>query len=385
MHNILSPNMTANMAAGIYDIRKPHATKNTLALLNNISKEKFEFHEDAHFSARSGLTLISKETGFGAIGHGIGGFKNDLVIITRGTKISHDFLTDADCGFSIKNSSTNKAVHAGFNKTFHSMLPDISKSIKNSQVKRVHCIGHSLGGALATLIAEWIVTETRAKANIYTFGSPRVGLAPFARNLKAHNKISHIFRATNSGDPIALIPLWPFVHTPDNGIEYRVSSGNFLWMSHHYMDSYIDAIGSASSWEQIKRTSSYIPDSACEQMLNTPNGKNISFSSRSLEKITATLLYLLRKSGLIAGAGIQSTIGLCSTMYDAIAWNLSNLADKSPEMKTQVSNFLSHMMTFIRTPVTGTATTTVQAIRAIFNRMIAVLNYLARNTLAQLF
>ena len=385
MHNILSPRITAKMAAQIYDVRIQGKTNGTLSLLNKTVKGKFEFRENSHFSARTGLTIISKETGFGAIGHGIGSYKNDLVIITRGTKIGHDLLTDADFGFSLKNSSANKAVHAGFNKTFHSMLPEIGKAIKNSQAKRIHCIGHSLGGALATLIAEWVVTETRSKANIYTFGSPRVGLAPFAQNLNAHKKIEHIFRAVNSGDPIALVPLWPFVHAPDNGIEYRISSGNFLWMSHHYMASYTDIIGNTSSWEQIKRTTSFIPESTCEQMLNTPNGQNISFCSRSLEKITATLLYLLKKTGLVAGIGLQSGFGLGFTMYDAIAWNLSNLAGQSPEMKIQVTNFLSHMMTFLRLPVTGTITLTVQAIRAIFSRMIAVLNYLVRNTLGRLF
>jgi len=385
MTRILSPIDTATAARDIYNVRTNTKTSTAIDDLNNQFDNKFQFNEKSRFAGRSGLMVISRETGFGLIGQGINGYKNDAIIITRGTKIAHDFLTDADCGFSIKNSSTNKPVHAGFNKTFYSMLPEISAYLKKINVKNVHCVGHSLGGALATLIAEWVVTETSANANLYTFGSPRVGLAPFAKNLNAHNKIKHIFRATNSGDPITLVPLWPFVHTPDNGTEYRVSSGNFLWIPHHYMNSYIDAIGNASSWEKIRRTSSFIPDSTCEQMLNTPNGQNSSFCSRSLEKITATLLYLLRKTGLVAGIGFQSAIGLGSTMYDAIAWNLSNLAEKSPEMKTQVSNFLSHMMAFIRLPATGAATTTVQAIRAIFNRMIAVLNYLARNTLAQLF
>jgi len=385
MTRILSPIDTAVAARDIYKIRTHSTTGDTVSDLNDQFARKFQFNEDSRFTGRSGLMIISKDTGFGLIGKGINGYKNDTIIITRGTKIAHDLLTDADCGYSIKNSSANKSVHAGFNKTFYSMLPEISAYLKNNNVKNVHCVGHSLGGAIATLIAEWVVTETNANANLYTFGSPRVGLAPFAQNLNSHNKIKHIFRATNSGDPITLVPLWPFVHTPENGFEYRVSTGNTLGLSRHYMDSYVQSIGSATSWEKIKRTSSFIPDSTCEQMLNTPNGQSSSFCSRSLEKITATLLYLLKKAGLITGIGLQSIIGAASTMYDVITWNLSKLAKHSPKMQTQVSNFLSHMMAFIRIPITGAATTTVQAIRAIFNRMIAVLNYLARNTLAQLF
>jgi len=384
MAKILSPHDTAIAAEVVYKVQTTSGTHTTLATLNEQFKNSFNFEEKNQFTGRTGLMLISQETGFGLVGKGIQDFKNDAVIITRGTDTACDIITDFDCGFSIKNSSSNKAVHAGFNKTFNSMLPEIIKLLNNNQIRTVHCIGHSLGGALATLIAEWVATKTPAEANLYTFGSPRVGLTPFANNLNSLKKIKHIYRAVNSGDPIALIPLWPFVHTPNDGTEYRTSSGNFLSMKHHSMTTYIENIGGASKWKQIKRTSSYIPDSTCEQMLNTPNGHNISFSSRSLEKITATLLYLLRKTGLVAGIGAQSTIGLCSTMYDAIAWNLSNLAEKSPEMKTQVANFMSHMMAFIRIPVTGAATT-IQAIRAIFNRMIAVLNYLARNTLAQLF
>jgi len=385
MSRILSPKDSAQMADQVYNIRKASETDDALAVLNDKFENKFKFRSDSPFAARSGLPIISARSGFGVTGQGVNQFAGDAVIITRGTKTIPDLLTDANCGLSFRNSAANKAVHAGFNHTFHSMLPEICRFIKETRPRTVHCVGHSLGGALATLIAEWVATETNASANIYTFGSPRVGLASFAKNVSAHRKIKHVFRAINSGDPIAMVPVWPFVHTPDNGVEYRVSSGNFLRLKHHFMDNYIAAIGGASDWSQIKRVSSFTPDVHSEALLSTPSGRNTIFSSASLEKITAALLYLLRKAGFMVSFSIQNTVGFGTTLYDAIAWKLSNLAGKSPEMEGQVKNLMSHMMAFVGLPIAKTGETTVQAIRAVFNRMVAVLYYLARNTLGQLF
>ena len=48
-------------------------------------------------------------------------------------------------------------MHIGFNAIFKSMLPDIQAfMVQNSTALMVHCIGHSLGGAVATLAADWV-------------------------------------------------------------------------------------------------------------------------------------------------------------------------------------------------------------------------------------
>ena len=68
----------------------------------------------------------------------------------------------------------------GFGEAFLNIRSDleeeVSQAISNG-VDRVVCLGHSLGGALATLTAAWLRTMwNRAPQQVWciTFGSPRV-------------------------------------------------------------------------------------------------------------------------------------------------------------------------------------------------------------------
>ncbi|WP_350643813.1 hypothetical protein, partial [Psychrobacter sp. HY3-MNA-CIBAN-0198] len=44
----------------------------------------------------------------------------------------------------------------------------------------VHCVGHSLGGAVASLVADWAKRRFSSDVKLYTFGAPKVGLTNFA-------------------------------------------------------------------------------------------------------------------------------------------------------------------------------------------------------------
>ena len=90
----------------------------------------------------------------------------------------------------------------------------------------VHIVGHSLGGALATLSADWIKAEYSLPVKLYTFGSPRVGLDNFSR--AATSRIDKIYRCTHGADPVTKVPLWPFSHAPYNGQEIRLDNGQGL-------------------------------------------------------------------------------------------------------------------------------------------------------------
>lgn len=95
-------------------------------------------------------------------------------------------------------------VHAGFNKTFYSMKPALQEfvaaNIRDKITGCVHIVGHSLGGALATLSADWIKAEYSLPVKLYTFGSPRVGLDNFSR--AATSRIDKIYRCTHGADPV---------------------------------------------------------------------------------------------------------------------------------------------------------------------------------------
>jgi len=387
MTNILSPSQAAFAANSVYGIKNKLNSSATVKLLNQQFNDTYNFDTDARFTGKTGLPIVSAKSGFGIIGLSPEQHNKSMVIATRGTTNNLlDFLTDANCGLSFRNSRAKKAVHAGFNHTFNSMVSQINSFIDQHQPVNVHCVGHSLGGALATLIAEWLAIEKNVtNVNLYTFGSPRVGLTPFANNLSSMEKINNIFRATNSGDPIPLVPVWPFTHTPNDGTDYRVLAGTSLNPARHMMKQYLAGVGSIDDWSQIKRVSNYTPEIHIEQFLDSPNGQGASRSTGALEKIGDAILYLLRKSGLIISMSIQNSIGTGLTLYDAIAWKLSNLAGQSPDMKNQVTNLMSHIAVFVGLTLNKTRATAVETIRMLFNQMISLLYYMARSSIGRLF
>ena len=74
--------------------------------------------------------------------------------------------------------------HRGFLADWTSLsdviLPAVLKAKSDCPSCEVHCIGHSLGAAEATLLATLLKASYGIEPKLYTFGSPRVGNANFA-------------------------------------------------------------------------------------------------------------------------------------------------------------------------------------------------------------
>ncbi|KAI5082439.1 hypothetical protein GOP47_0002182 [Adiantum capillus-veneris] len=79
--------------------------------------------------------------------------------------------------------------------------------IKARQVQKVVCVGHSLGGGIATMCAMWCreIAFPHAHITCVTLGSPRVGNREFARyfNTRVANKS---YRIVNLKDPVPCFP-----------------------------------------------------------------------------------------------------------------------------------------------------------------------------------
>ena len=100
------------------------------------------------------------QTGFVLVGHGSSPkgksnpYKHDLVLAIRGTNSIYDTSTDLRANISL--TEFGASVHSGFNtlfKTLQSELAPYLSAVKPSGT--VHCVGHSLGGAVASLVADW--------------------------------------------------------------------------------------------------------------------------------------------------------------------------------------------------------------------------------------
>lgn len=141
---------------------------------------------------------------------GSGKRSNEALITFRGSHLPSDFF-GIDSAFTMGTSPKGWAVHGGFAKVFQTCLPEIEEIFRRiNGIHTVHCCGHSMGGALATLAAEYFC-ESRFTPYLYTFGAPRVGLMPHNRYMQKQ-MADKIYRYYYYGDFVTWLPMLPFVH-----------------------------------------------------------------------------------------------------------------------------------------------------------------------------
>jgi len=162
--------------------------------------------------------------------------KTDLVIACRGTQPTEFNDLKADLRALPVMAETVGRVHIGFKTEVDDIWPMIEQDInhKTNVTKTLWFCGHSLGAAMATIMA------SRAKYNVelndpvelYTFGSPRVGWKKYCNSL---NVIHH--RWKNNNDIVTTVPL------------------AIMGFTHHGTEHYINAYGQVrnpTGWQMFK-------------------------------------------------------------------------------------------------------------------------------------
>jgi hypothetical protein len=134
-------------------------------------------------------------------------------VVLRGTATLGGWVTDLDARPVASNYFKGR-VHDGFLRAFEELSPWLMATIGTAD--KLLVTGHSLGGALATLISQFL-TEHRDLAPVYTFGSPRVGDSEFAASYRPEQ-----WRVVGGLDIVPHVPSYPFVHV---GTEYHLPEG----------------------------------------------------------------------------------------------------------------------------------------------------------------
>ena len=143
-----------------------------------------------------------------------------LYFVFRGTNDFQDVMNDLNFILVPFDEGNKKCkVHRGFMTQFNVLKDSILKTIceEAKNIETIKCIGHSLGGALATLFAGYIAS-LHQKINVlcHTFGSPRVGNKNYSRWFKKNVSSSNCVRIMNKKDPVAQIPISVyFYHVSD--------------------------------------------------------------------------------------------------------------------------------------------------------------------------
>ncbi len=335
--------------------------------------DKFDFSGLSFMNSKTGA-FIKVKSGFSVIvpGKEIGN-KNEVLIAIRGTDLKSDWLTDAN--FSTHVSSTGRIVHAGFDRVFKELEPHFKSYFAKNNPTTVHCVGHSLGGAIAGMTADWITHKGIGKAKLYTFGSPRVGFQDFATRLTQRVKSENMYRVHHDNDFVSLVPLWPFVHTPQPGTSCCIQNHGFGTFGAHKMSNYFTSLelseDSIDAWDALR----LIPE--------PPTSKNEIETWLALTPLSIINAYSLKMIGkaieyILYAAGIGGQLVLMSgiSYFDKLSYALEYAWKASKEVASWVEYLIRKILKLTGQAVTAVTNITVEFIRWVFRQLMLVVRRL---------
>ena len=338
---IITPTVAAELANEVYKVRHDKTLKGFLSNKIFTANPK----NKTALKAEIGGRIINVSDGFAVCARGGKEHETDLFLIFRGTDRAADYFTDARIG--VERSVTGIPVHMGFNQVFKSLLTQLRTfvTLNRTGITRIICIGHSLGGAIATLAAEWVKSHTALTVQLYTFGCPRVGFDFFSTIVTTKLKATNIYRVYNESDPVPMVPVFPFTHAPTlPGQGYVVTStGAMLSFSAHYMKTYIEMV-KQQTWDKLKRP---CPLSSSEQAIQRWLASDAPVSPLNPQTwafINAGLQWVLQS--IMSGAIMVLQLSVMSlfTLADKIAWILLKGIDLAKEASVWVLRLMRKIM-----------------------------------------
>jgi len=148
--------------------------------------------------------------------------KNDLVIACRGTQPTEFNDIKADLKAMPVMAETVSRVHRGFKAEVDELWPMVLEDLqrKANDKKKIWFCGHSLGAAMATIMASrcHLYPGIEPVQELYTYGSPRVGWRRYVNSLNVEHH-----RFVNNNDMVTKVPLWIMGYR-HHGVEHYIDS-----------------------------------------------------------------------------------------------------------------------------------------------------------------
>lgn len=362
----LQPAFAAELASNVYLIKDKFSRKGFALKYKTV----FNMDESKMVEGKTGALLVVKKPhvmAFMAVGKGQ--YEGQAFVAIKGTASLYDALTDLNTG--LHSSHSGFSIHQGFYYAFNSIVNELRSFVTGLKgIRVVHCVGHSLGGALATLAADWVKgARVAPSVNLYTFGSPRVGLAPFASHCTSRLRPENIFRVHHKTDPVPLVPTWPFCHVPDSDGDLLVYSplAGKPW-EYHLMKHYIDSAKKAGTWSAMARARPVgRMDAAIEHWLKSDGV--VSFTTNTLELMDAALMYVIKKVINLAGIVLVTGAATTFTLLDRLAMFIAKAAKVTADISIWVFRLVKKMAALIGLKIKEGADLTTEFVRSVFLRL----------------
>lgn len=133
--------------------------------------------------------------------------QQEIVVAVRGSTSLTAWLADVIWAREPASFCDGCWAHLGFLYAYHEIASSVNTSLASALKLfpryKITVAGHGLGGAVATLLAMHI-RDAGHDADLYTFGSPRVGNEALARYISQQS--GGTFRVTHLADAIARLP-----------------------------------------------------------------------------------------------------------------------------------------------------------------------------------
>lgn len=366
----LDPNFAARLASGIYAVKN----EKTRSAFYITFKKYLELGEDRKLqntglNGKTGGILLQTSHMMAVAAEGKSGsaYQNQAVIAIKGTASLMDGLTDLNAG--LKSAKTGGMVHQGFLSTFNSFVDQLPQFSTN--VHTIHCVGHSLGGALATLTADWLKSHSGRQVKLYTFGSPRVGLEYYAAKTGRRIGAGNIYRVYHQTDPVPMVPTWPFFHVPDGGDgDFLLPSGLHLkpW-EFHSMDRYAKSTRGEDNqpldWPKLKsRRPQDFLDSSIEAWLKSDGA--VSFTLNTARLLSAAILWVVKKLINLTGIAVVMAGSTTFTLLDRLAMLMSKGLQLAKDISIWVLRLIRRMAQMLGIVILEGAEMTLNFIRQVF-------------------
>ena len=128
----------------------------------------------------------------------------DVIITCRGTQPGEMNDIFADLEVFKSDSVTGTKIHQGFKEEVDKIYDEIEEKVELQQGKKIWATGHSLGGAMATILAQRLEFAGGHDVDtLYTYGSPRAGGPRFRAWCDKH--LNHQ-RFVNNNDVVPCVP-----------------------------------------------------------------------------------------------------------------------------------------------------------------------------------
>ncbi len=336
----------------------------------------------------SATTGFGTSSGFGYTLTYEGQGRKHAIIATRGTRPElrglgrwPDLLTDFRASCTLFDGYG--AVHNGFKVTFDSIMPSLQRSsntINSADV--VHCVGHSLGGAVATLIAAHYAARGH-NVKLYTFGSPRVGFGDAYSAIENKIRPENIYRVAHDLDPITLIAPYPFIHVqPEpmdlNNLTLKSPLGELFGFANHDMGEYIGTVKD-EDWNGLRNASASVDHSnsvLCRMLLHESRDTGwVAYGSvKALSLLFNMFSFVLK--------GMSTSIILGLTALDFLAEILMKGLYGLRTLGRKIYTLLKYAATWAGIATVQDMEFTEQIIKNILSRMLTALRQLSTDALS---